>query len=121
MKVDNTKDVEFENLKDSKPALSPEQYQQMAMAYTKLRELKQIGFDLRENLDSLTKHLEVVTKDIAAVEEALASTRQELEDKNKELQTCFDEYIMQPYGLTGEIEIAETEPHYITVKETVKS
>jgi|GEM_PF-4983537 len=113
MKVDEkTTDAKFDNQKEvqgDKPALSAEQYQQMAGVNARIKDLKQYGYDLREHLDNLRK-------DIVQVEEALDNARKELEEKTQEMQECFDNFILKPYGLTGEITIADTEPHYITVK-----
>jgi molecular chaperone GrpE (heat shock protein) len=116
MKVDEkTTDVSFENQKEaakdvvSQPALSEEEYSHMAGVNARIRDLKQYGYDLREHLDGMKSEL-------ARLEEILENTRTELEQKTQEMQDCFDNYILKPYGLTGEIVIADTVPHYITVK-----
>lgn len=93
-----------------KPALTKEQFAHMAAINGRVRDLKQGGFDLREYLDS-------VKQEVAKVEAELEKAREELVEKTKEMQNCFDEYIYKPFGITGQIAIADNEPHYITVVE----
>lgn len=94
-----------------KPALTSEQFATMAAINSRVRDLKQSGFDMREYLDS-------VRQEIARVEAELEKAREELVEKTKEMTTCFEEFVYKPYGISGQISIADTEPHYITVLES---
>lgn len=104
---------EFEKdapLEEQKPALSNEQYTIMADINARIRDLKQGGFDLREYLDS-------VRQEVIRVETELEKARTELVSKTEEMQKCFEDFIFTPHNITGQIAIADTEPHYITVVE----
>jgi len=97
-----------------KPALTKEQFAHMATINNRVRDLKQSGFDLREYLDS-------IKQEITRVEAELEKAREELVEKTKEMQNCFDEYIYKPFGITGQISIADSEPHYITMLESTST
>jgi hypothetical protein len=96
------------------PALSNEQYVFMADINARIRDLKQGGFDLREYLDS-------VKQEVTRVETELEKARAELVNKTEEMQKCFEDFIFTPHGITGQIAIADTEPHYITIIEAPKA
>lgn len=94
-----------------KPALTSEQFATMAAINSRVRDLKQGGFDMREYLDS-------VKLEVTRVEAELEKAREELVEKTKEMTTCFEEFVYKPFGISGQISISDTEPHYITVVET---
>lgn len=90
-----------------KPAITTEQFAKMAEINARVRDLKQGGFDMREYVDS-------IKREISRVEAELEKAREELVEKTKEMQQCFDEFIYKPFGITGQISISDTEPHYVT-------
>ena len=95
---------------DARPAITDEQYAQMAAINARIRDLKQFGFDLREHIDGMRT-------EIARLDGELEKARDELVERTKDMQKCYDDFILAPYGITGQIAIADTTPHYITVME----
>ena len=65
---------------EQKPALTNEQYAQMAEINARVRDLKQIGFDIREYLDGLRT-------EAARLDGELEKARAELIEKTTEMQT----------------------------------
>jgi len=94
-------------VEEQKPFLTTEQYVEMAEINARVRELKQLGFDIRELLDNLRSEM-------GRLEGELDKTRNELIAKTQDMQTCFQQYIYEPFNMTGQIVVADTEPHYIT-------
>ena len=118
--TENVINTEFENTNspqpevapeaDARPAITDEQYAQMAEINARIRDLKQFGFDLREHIDGMRSEIE-------RLEGELEKARTELVERTKDMQTCYDDFILAPYNITGQIAISDSSPHYITVME----
>ena len=105
----NTMESEFENLpqQEETPTITDAQYQKMSAINVRIRDLKQFGFDVRERKDELEKEID-------RLDGELLKMREELAYQTQEMQKCYDEFVLKPYNITGQITISETSPHYIS-------
>lgn len=139
METDMTKNTKLEISQDSiesaldtniaeetRPQLSHEQYLSLATLRDRQHLLKSRGYDLKSFAEEIAGQIETAKTNFAdqiAQAEAqrdealrqLGEIKGELDSTTDELRTKFVEY-MQPYGIENEnLQVEETEPHYITV------
>jgi hypothetical protein len=109
MEFNNQVNTDFEQ-PVNKPCLTHDQFTTLTKVNGRIIELKQSGFDIIERLDA-------VKTDINELESLLEKIKAELADRKQEMEKYFNDYIYEPYSISGQISIADTEPHYITVVE----
>jgi hypothetical protein len=94
-----------EDAPDTRPTVTHDEYIKLATLKAQQKQLKENGFDASEFISGGKAQ-------IAAAEEKLAEIRTELNSATEEFQGLFNE-VTTRYGLTGNVNIDDTEPHYI--------
>lgn len=92
----------------SPPAITHEQFVELAELDGKIRQLKEQGFEVREALDRINAEQQ-------AAQNELNRLRGELEAAANEFSEKFQAYV-GPFGIQGPVNITQSEPHYVTAR-----